>query len=255
MTATVSPISRQDEVSDQLSLLQAVGLHLAPGIFITLAYSAAGLLFAQWGLPQPLVLLATMLFVALPLEFGYLLYQGWKRNGRLSLEGVIRFREPISRRLLATLGLGLLVWAAVASTLMAPVDESVRRSLFAWWPAVLDPSNFVRQMDLYSPSALWAVALGSLVLNVVVPTVEELYFRGYLLPRMDRWGWLAPLSSLLLFSLYHFWLPWQNPSRLVALLPAILVVYRCRSVKLSILVHVALNSLGSLALLAMVIGR
>ena len=150
---------------------------------------------------------------------------------------------------------GLLVWAAVASTLMAPVDESVRRSLFAWWPAVLDPSNFVRQMDLYSPSALWAVALGSLVLNVVIPTVEELYFRGYLLPRMDRWGWLAPLSSLLLFSLYHFWLPWQNPSRLVALLPAILVVYRCRSVKLSILVHVALNSLGSLALLAMVIGR
>jgi membrane protease YdiL (CAAX protease family) len=196
-----------------------------------------------------------MSLVTLPLEAGFLLYQGWKLNGRPSLEGVILFREPVPGRTLAGLTLGLLAWAAVASTLMAPVDEALRRFLFAWWPASLNTSMFVQQLDLYSSPVLWTVALGSLVLNIVVPVVEELYFRGYLLPRMARWGWLAPLSSLLLFSLYHFWIPWQNPSRLVALLPAVLVVFRRRNVKLSILVHVLLNSLGSLALIVMLIGR
>src|SRR5512137_1780921 len=192
MAKTVSSISRQHAISDRLSLLQAIVLHLAPGVLITLAYSGAGSLFAGWGLPQPLALLTTMLLVALPLESGFLLYQGWKLNGRLSLEGVILFREPISRRLFVALFFGLLAWAAIASTLMASVDEALRRSLFAWWPASLNTSGFLQQMNLYSPPVLWAVALGSLVLNVIIPTVEELYFRGYLLPRISSWGLLAP---------------------------------------------------------------
>ena len=255
MATLASTIPQQDEITNELPLGQVIILHLAPGILITLAYFGVGSLFAWWGLPQPLALLTTMLLVTLPLESGFLLYRGWKRNGSLSLEGVIRFREPISRRLLVVLTFSLLAWAVVASTLMTPTDEALRRSLFSWWPASLNPSDFVRQMDLYSPLVLWAVALGSLVLNVIVPVVEELYFRGYLLPRMVQWGWLAPLSSVLLFSLYHFWIPWQNPSRFVALLPVILVVFQRKNVKLSILVHVLLNSLGSLGLLAMVMAR
>src|SRR5512139_725629 len=166
MTSIATPISRVDEPSDQLSLAQAIALHLGPGIFITLAYFAIGGLFARWGLPPSLALLVTMLVVALPLEGGYLLYQGRKLNGRPSLSGVIRFREPMSTRLFIGLGLGLLVWAAAASTVMTPVDEALRRAWFAWWPNWLDTTAFVRQMDLYSPAVLWAVALLSLLLNV-----------------------------------------------------------------------------------------
>ncbi len=255
MTTLVSSLSQQDEFINELSLPKVVALHLAPGILITLAFFGIGSLFARWGLPQPLALLTTMLLVTLPLESGFLLYQGWKRNRRISLEAVVHFREPISRRLLVVLTIGLLAWAAVASTLLAPVDETVRGALFAWWPTSLNTSDFIRQMDLFSPLVLWVVAIGSLLLNIIIPVVEELYFRGYLLPRMVTWGWLAPFYSLLLFSLYHFWIPWQNPSRLVALLPVILVVFQRRNVKLSILVHVLLNSLGSLVLLGMVMGR
>ncbi len=255
MTTLVSSLSQQDESIDELSMSKMIVLHLAPGSLITLAYFGIGSLFAGWGLPQPLALLTTMLLVTLPLESGFLLYQGWKRNKRLSLEGVIQFREPISRRLLVVLTFSLLVWAAFASTLLAPVDEAVRGALFAWWPASLNASDFIQQMDLYSPLVLWGVAIGSLIANIIVPVVEEFYFRGYLLPRMIHCGWLAPFYSLLLFSLYHFWIPWQNPSRLVALLPVILVVFHCRNVKLSICVHVLLNSLGSLALIGVVMGR
>jgi hypothetical protein len=39
--------------------------------------------------------------------------------------------------------------------------------------------------------------------------VEEYYFRGYLLPRLSRFGSLAPVINVALFSLYHFFTPWQ----------------------------------------------
>ncbi len=88
----------------------------------------------------------------------------------------------------------------------------------------------------------------SLVLNVAVPWVEEFYFRGYLLPRMGRFGRWAPLVNTALFSLYHVWLPWEFFGRLAALLPAMYVVWCKRGLAVSVWVHVLLNSTGSLGL-------
>jgi AcrR family transcriptional regulator len=44
--------------------------------------------------------------------------------------------------------------------------------------------------------------------------VEELYFRGYLLPRISRFGGWAPVINCCLFALYHFWQPFNLPSLL-----------------------------------------
>lgn len=81
--------------------------------------------------------------------------------------------------------------------------------------------------------------------------VEELYYRGYLLPRVSRLGKWAPLINTVLFSLYHFTSLWQNPSRIIAFLPMVYAVWWKRNIYLGILVHCALivfNSLGILAL-------
>jgi membrane protease YdiL (CAAX protease family) len=44
--------------------------------------------------------------------------------------------------------------------------------------------------------------------------VEEMYFRGYLLPRISRLGAWAPLVNTVLFSLYHLFTPWLNVGRI-----------------------------------------
>ena len=93
----------------------------------------------------------------------------------------------------------------------------------------------------------------SFVMNIAVPIVEELYFRGYLLPRMARWGNWAPLINVVLFSLYHFWLPWETLNRIITLLPIVFVVQWKRNIYLSILVHCLLNTIGSIGLLALVL--
>lgn len=91
------------------------------------------------------------------------------------------------------------------------------------------------------------------MLNIAVPITEELYFRSFLLPRLPispTWG--APLLSTLLFSLYHFWAPWDNIGRIVALLPVVYEVQWQRNVYLSILVHCLLNLIGTIGLAAVV---
>jgi membrane protease YdiL (CAAX protease family) len=93
------------------------------------------------------------------------------------------------------------------------------------------------------------------VLNIATPITEELYFRGFLLPRMARWGIWAPLISVALFSLYHFWLPWENPTRIIALLPLVYAVQWKRNIYLSIAVHSLLNTIGSIGLLMLVLNR
>ena len=46
--------------------------------------------------------------------------------------------------------------------------------------------------------------------------VEELYFRGYLLPRISRLGAWAPLVNTVLFSLYHLFTPWLSVGRIAS---------------------------------------
>jgi membrane protease YdiL (CAAX protease family) len=102
----------------------------------------------------------------------------------------------------------------------------------------------------YSAAALlitWVVGL--LVNGMAGPVVEELYFRGYLLPRIERLGAWAPVFNMVLFSLYHFFTPWANVGRIVALLPMVTATWWKRNIYLGVAVHVLWNIGGMLLLL------
>src|SRR5262249_29301180 len=91
--------------------------------------------------------------------------------------------------------------------------------------------------------------------GVINPTVEELYFRGYLLPRLPVAGWPAIPVSAALFSLQHYWQPWNW--LLIFGLELILttLVVRLRCVRLGIVMHILGNSLPLLAALFGVVSR
>ncbi len=236
----------------QSSAPQTLVLHLLPGLFITSTVVAVASVTSGKGWPASLALLVTWLVIGIPLELGILLYQGRRQNGRLSLDSIILYRKPLSFGEYAWLVPSLLVWTAVVSTLLVPLSDAAHRIFFAWWPNWLVLSSFVQNMNNYSPRVVWMVVILSFVLNIAIPSIEELYFRGFLLPRMARLGRLAPLVSAVLFSLYHFWLPWEIPLRVIALLPVVYAVQWKRNVYLSIAVHSLLNTLGSVGLLVLV---
>lgn len=95
--ATEIATGASDFPPDQHTLGRSILLHLLPGALILAAYLAFYPLTATLGLPALLaLLLATLLAVvvaAIPSQLGHLLYQGYRSNRRLSLEGVVVFRR------------------------------------------------------------------------------------------------------------------------------------------------------------------
>lgn len=234
------------------SLLQVILLHLLPGLIITIVFMVLARITSPLGWPASLALLLTWPIGGIPLLLGILFYQGYKVNRTFSFKGILLYRQPLSFRLYAGSVTALLVWTALSSTLLSFPAESLHQVLFSWWPAWLNLSAFAQHPTNYSHSIQWAIIALSAVLNIIVPITEELYFRSYLLPRLPFGQKWSPLLSAVLFSLYHFWLPWDFFGRIVALLPVVYIVQQKRNVYLSILVHCLLNSLGTIGLLVMV---
>lgn len=99
-------------------------------------------------------------------------------------------------------------------------------------------------------AAILVVAL--VVDGIVNPTVEELYFRAYLLPRLPAAGWAAVPVSAALFSLQHYWQPWNWLLIFVGQLILTALIVRLRSIRLGIVMHVLANCLGyTVALLSL----
>ena len=87
------------------------------------------------------------------------------------------------------------------------------------------------------------VLFANIVLTgILVPITEELYFRGYLLPRMpSRFGRLKPVTHSLLFAIYHFDTPWMIPVRTLGILPLIYTTIHTRSVRPCTVAHCLVN--------------
>jgi len=234
------------------TLWHSLGLHLLPGALLTAFYYLSAPLLMRVGYPVWMSLLLAILVVLIPFELGYLLYQGHKESGRLSLKSVVLNSKPLPLWQYFVLVPLLLGWSAAVFTAFTPLDEFFLRTLFAWIPAWSIPSTF-GNIAQYSRSVFLDTFVLGLALNGLAgPIVEELYFRGYLLPRLPASRAWAPLINVLLFSLYHFFSPWQNVTRIVAFSPLVYAVSWKRNIHLSIFTHCLLNTLGMLSSLALV---
>ncbi len=82
-----------------------------------------------------------------------------------------------------------------------------------------------------------------------MPWVEELYFRGYLMPRISRYEKWAPLIGAVFFGLYHVWQLYGFVG--VVLLGAGLgyVVWWKKDIRFGISLHVFANALVRVFLL------
>lgn len=239
---------------EQHSLVKSIILHLLPGVLILLFFIIVAPIIERMKAPAMLAFLLAITFVLIPFQLGYLLYQGKKRNGRLSLRGIVLYREPMPGWQYVALGLPCLIWLFVIPfVVFPPIDNYLIEKFFSWLPDwFFFMAEFTENLDQYSLSSMLLLGILQLVVGAVPgPLVEELYYRGYLLPRISRLGKWAPLINTVLFSLYHFTSLWQNPSRIIAFLPLVYAVWRKKNIYLGIIVHCALIAFNSLGILAL----
>ena len=235
----------------QHSLARTVVLHLLPGALMVAFYAVAAPVVRSLGFPSLMAIYLAILFVLIPLELGYLFYRA-RKNGS-SLGSVVLYREAVPKGQFVALVLGLLVWSAIFFMfLYPPLDAFFIENVFFWLP---DSFFLVEDFTQYSTAALVVTWVFGLIVNAVAgPIVEELYFRGYLLPRISRFGAWAPLLNTVLFSLYHFFTPWQNVGRIVGLLPMVYAAWWKRSIYVSMAAHVLGNVSVMLLLLPVMLG-
>lgn len=237
------------------SMVSTVVLHVLPSVPFVAVFIAAAAPLRQLGVPPIATFSVAALVTIIPLELGYLLLVGRRRSGRLTLEGVVLNRQPLPVRTYAVwVPLLFVVSFLLYGTISAYTKDWVRDGLFPWVPAWTDDPFGVADVDRYGVTVIaltWVLA--TLVNGIVGPVVEELYFRGHLLPRLARLGAWAPFVNSVLFALYHLISPWQFFARALGLLPLFYFVWRRSNLMVAIIVHCCLNLTVSLTTLPLVL--
>ena len=222
------------------SMTHSLVLHLLPGLLGTLVYVLIVPILLQNGYPAVLALIIAAGCVILPFQLGYLFLQYSKTHD----QPIIALREPLPAWQYIALPLLLVIWGFLASGALAGLDLAIASAWFNWlpeWFLLFD----VEQFSVFPREALLTTFwIGLFVNGLAGPIVEEFYFRGHLLPRLSGPRTWRPLINISLFSLYHFWAPWQFFSRIVWLLPWVYVTWRKQNLYLMVITHCAANILG-----------
>ena len=240
---------------EPMSWTRLLILHLAPGALATLLFVVIADGVQAAGYPPLAAFLIAVAVVIVPFEVAIVVLAGRREPGGGVLAAV-PYRRPLSLRQWLILVPLLLVTSIVGFGLLGLLDPLIRDALFGWLPDWFRELIDVDAVGAYEPSAWTVTLVAYLVINVLVgPVVEELYFRGYLLPRMSRAGVWAPLVNAALFSLYHFWTPWSFLARIAGVTPFVYAVWRTENVYLGMVVHVLLNGIGTASLIALIASR
>ena len=225
------------------SNFQLLVSHFYIGVLITIAYIIWSPAIIEAGFPGITALLAAELFILAPLVLFHLGYAGYKINGSLSMRGVILYAEPLSAKKFILWTLGGIGAILIIYLPLYPVGLALRQSVFDWLPEwYFNPTFGTDDLQLVANVFL----AGILIDGIIGPVLEELFFRGYLLPRMKRFGKWAWVINGACFGLYHFWQP-HNLIAIVAVgLILSFIVWKTRNVWLGIVIHCFINIAGAL---------
>jgi membrane protease YdiL (CAAX protease family) len=230
-------------VPERHSLRRTIALHLAPGLLLAFVFWLAAAVVNRAGGSSYLALLLCIPLVLAPVEVGILIAER-RRTGvswRHLVAPLRSARVSIPETLLSALA--LYVVAMIATLPAAPTRQVILRAAEQWLPSW---AIFNALPAGISPGTLW---LGLLLSGVVAPIVEELYFRGFLLPRIPAPEACAPAVNAALFSIYHFFSPWAYGPIFVASLPLAYYVRLKGNLLPVIITHSLFNSVGVIAAL------
>src|SRR5215213_8870570 len=145
MDAPATTLSQDSgAIYEQHPVSRTLVLHLLPGALLLVFFVAvAPLVVRGLGFPPAMAVYLAIVFVLIPFELGYLIYQA-RKNGT-SLGNIVLYRQPVPKGQFVLLVGALFVWGIIISPFVLPVDFFVKENLFPWLPWWLDISNGLAQ--------------------------------------------------------------------------------------------------------------
>lgn len=233
-----------DKKIKQLSVIKLLLLVFFPALLILGAYLWAIQFRAT--IPPFLSFMVIIFVVLIPSELGIILIFSKKETGKLNLQSAFISQEKLSVKEIIGISIGLVVFAAMIFTFISPIESNFMfKTIFSKVPEYFKLADFFNHYENYSKG----IVITSLVLyaigdGILGPIVEELYFRGLIMPRINRFGKSTPIIVTLLFSAYHLFSPWEYITRVIACFPFIYCVYKKKNIYIGMVVHCTLNTVS-----------
>ena len=183
--------------------------------------------------------------ILVPMEVGVILSASKKENGEYSLKSAFVGQEKLPVWKILIIAFIFFGMAGLLSAFVAPIENQIfaemRATILNNLPIGFDWTNY-EYMKLFSKPILILTCVYYGVFNVLIgPITEELFFRGYLTSHYKKQSSFLPILIAVLFSLYHFWLPFNNVFRILVFAPVAYVAYKKKNICISIWFHCLCN--------------
>jgi len=218
------------------------------------AYAALSAILAPRGIPNLMALTITAIAVEAPVLWWVMTRMG-RRQGERLVTSLFPWRSKLPLKTYLLWGVPAVLFSMVIMGAVGPVaGEALRGAAFAWVPEWFVMNGSPETLLASSRGVVMTMWGLSAVMVLVAGPTQELYFRGFLLPRMAHLGWKAPLLNAALFAVFHLIAPWSWPVFFLGTLPWALLVYWKRSVRIGLFAHLGMLTLQWLMLAMMAFG-
>jgi uncharacterized protein len=239
-----------------LSMWRVLLLIFIPTTILTTAYIVAGNLLHNT-IPALLLFFILAMFILFPIELWVILRASKREYGSYSLKSAFTYHQKLSWWKIILYASLLWGFAGIMSVTFAPLEERMFAPIAERLSHIISPYFDWTNLDYlqqYPRSILILTCVAYFIFNGFIgPIIEELFFRGYITAKVSRFEKYAPLIITILFSIYHFWLPFNNLFRIIVFYPAYYIAWKKRNIYIAIVFHCLCNLVSVFGFMAAVL--
>lgn len=208
----------------------------------------------------PYILLFCILgtVILLPMELGMIISASKKEYGTYSLKSALEGQEQLALWKIVLIAFAFFGIAGLLSAFVAPIENHIfsvaRSNLLSNLPIGFDWTDYEYLNFFSKPIIIFTCVYYGIFNALIAPITEELFFRGYLTSHYKKQSSFTPILIAVLFSLYHFWLPFNNVFRILAFAPVAYVAYKKKNIYISICFHCLCNLFSVVSFVLEVMG-
>ena len=225
-----------------------------PTIVLCLSYLVLGYFC---NIPHILLFCILGTFTLVPIELGIILKASRNEYGKYSLRSAFVGQEKIPIWKVLLIAFVFFGIAGLLSAFIAPIENQVfagiRNDVLTSLPKGFDWTDYEYLKTFSRPMLIITCAYYSLFNVLIGPITEELFFRGYLTSHYKKQNSFTPIIIAILFSLYHFWLPFNNLFRILVFAPVAYIAYKKKNLYISIGFHCFCNLFSTLGFILAVL--
>lgn len=216
-------------------------------IFVTTSiFSSAYLLLGYYcNIPHLLLFCILGTIILVPTELGIILFSSKKEFGTYSLKSAFVGQEKVAIWKMFVIAFVFFGIAGLFSAFVAPIENKffaeIRVSVLNHLPLGFDWTNYEYLKSFPKPILILTCVYYSFFNVLLAPITEELFFRGYLTSHYEKQSAFTSIFISILFSLYHFWLPFNNVFRILVFTPVFYIAYKKKNFLVSIFFHCLCN--------------